>query len=109
MHTRPRDPTESALVTLETATTPAPRAGPARRDGQLVAVRLVIATYGRHRSLRRLGQAGSPVGTLTPGTTGRIRLEGMLLENWIDTRTPPGSRQGAGQDVDAGADVESLK
>jgi hypothetical protein len=35
--------------------------------------------------LRRLGHAGSPVGTLTPGTIGRVRLEGMLGENAIDS------------------------
>ena len=31
------------------------------------------------------GTAGSPVGTLTPGTIGRVRLEGMPGENAIDT------------------------
>jgi hypothetical protein len=35
--------------------------------------------------LRKLGHAGKPVGTLTPGTTGRIRLDGLLLENAIDS------------------------
>ncbi len=30
-------------------------------------------------------QAGRPLGTLTPGTTGRIRLDGMLEENATDS------------------------
>ena len=32
------------------------------------------------------GRPGRPVGTLTPGTTGRIRLDGILVEKAIDTR-----------------------
>ena len=35
--------------------------------------------------MRRLGHAGIAVGTLTPGTTGRMRLEGMLGEKAIDS------------------------
>ena len=35
--------------------------------------------------MRRLGHAGIPVGTLTPGTIGRIRLDGMLDEKGIDS------------------------
>ena len=31
------------------------------------------------------GRAAVPVGTLTPGTIGRIRLDGMLGEKAIDT------------------------
>jgi len=41
--------------------------------------------YGRQGSLRRLGHAGSPVGTVTLGTIGRIRLDGMLGETAIDS------------------------
>jgi hypothetical protein len=39
--------------------------------------------------LRRLGQAGWPVGTATPETTGRTRLDCSLGENAIDTRDVP--------------------
>ena len=35
--------------------------------------------------MRRLGHAGSPVGTVTPGTIGSVRLEGMLGEKAIDS------------------------
>jgi hypothetical protein len=35
--------------------------------------------------LRRLGHAGVPVGTLTPGTIGRIRLDGIVDEKAIDS------------------------
>ena len=35
--------------------------------------------------MRRLGQAGSAVGTLTPGTIGSVRLDGMLGQNAIDS------------------------
>jgi hypothetical protein len=35
--------------------------------------------------LRRLGQGGKPVGTSTPGTTGRTRLDGISAEDAIDT------------------------
>src|SRR5438552_87086 len=44
---------------------------------------LVPLTYGydRHGSLRRLGHGGSAVGTLTPATTGRTRLDGIDCEN----------------------------
>jgi hypothetical protein len=35
--------------------------------------------------LRRLGHAGIPVGTVTPGTIGRMRLDGMVLEKAIDS------------------------
>ncbi len=41
--------------------------------------------YGLHGSLRRLGHAGRGVGTCTPGTTGRMRLDGMAVEKAIDT------------------------
>src|SRR5262249_43763783 len=40
---------------------------------------------GRQGSLRRLGQGGSPVGTLTPATIGRVRLACMPGPNAIDT------------------------
>jgi hypothetical protein len=43
-----------------------------------------IGWYARHGSLRRLPQAGSAVGTVTPGTTGSTRLDGMVLENATD-------------------------
>jgi hypothetical protein len=39
--------------------------------------------------LRRLGHGGRLVGTLTPGTTGRIRLDGLLFENAIDSVAAP--------------------
>jgi hypothetical protein len=39
--------------------------------------------------LRRLGHGGTPAGTLTPGTTGRITLEGMLGEKAIDSVAVP--------------------
>jgi hypothetical protein len=39
--------------------------------------------------LRKLGQAGKAAGTLTPGTTGRLRLEGMVLEKAIDSVAVP--------------------
>jgi hypothetical protein len=35
--------------------------------------------------LRRLGHGGCGVGTLTPGTTGRTRLDGMDVEKAIET------------------------
>jgi len=38
---------------------------------------LTIGTYGRQGSFRRLGHGGKGVGTLTPGTTGSMRLDGM--------------------------------
>jgi hypothetical protein len=41
---------------------------------------LTSGTYGRHGSLRRLGHGGRPVATLTFGTIGRIRLEGVIGE-----------------------------
>jgi hypothetical protein len=46
---------------------------------------LTIAWYVRQGSLRRLGHAGCAVGTLTPGTIGRMRLACLLGENLIDT------------------------
>ena len=58
-------------------------------DSHWVAVLFTIAWYGRHGSLRRLGHAGSGVGTLTPGTTGRTRLDGMDLEMAIETVPVP--------------------
>src|SRR5579872_674413 len=48
-----------------------------------------IAWYGRHGSLRRLGHAGRAVGTLTPGTTGSTRLEGIDFEMATDTVAVP--------------------
>jgi hypothetical protein len=39
--------------------------------------------------LRKLGHGGSPLCTFTPGTTGRIRLEGIVFENAIDTFAAP--------------------
>jgi hypothetical protein len=48
-----------------------------------------MAVYGRHGSLRRLGHGGKPLGTPAPETTGRMRLDGMLLENAIDTLAVP--------------------
>jgi hypothetical protein len=41
--------------------------------------------------LRRLGQAGSPVGTLTPGTIGSVKLDGILGENAIGSLAVPPS------------------
>src|SRR5437764_10084666 len=41
--------------------------------------------YERQDSLRRLGHGGSSVGTLTPGTFGRMRLEGLVGEKTICT------------------------
>ena len=35
--------------------------------------------------MRRLGHGGRGVGTLTPGTTGRTRLDGIAAENAIET------------------------
>jgi hypothetical protein len=39
--------------------------------------------------LRRLGHGGKPVGTLPPGTIGRMRLDGMLGEKAIDSVAVP--------------------
>jgi hypothetical protein len=39
--------------------------------------------------LRRLGHGGIGVGALSPGTTGRIRLDGLERENRIDTFAGP--------------------
>jgi hypothetical protein len=39
--------------------------------------------------LRRLGHGGNVDGTLTPGTTGRVRLDGMVLENATDSVAVP--------------------
>jgi len=39
--------------------------------------RLTSGTYGRHGSARSPGQGGKPVGTATPGTTGRIGRDGI--------------------------------
>ena len=50
-----------------------------------MATPFTIALYVRHGSLRRLGHAGSAVGTATPGTTGSTRLDGIVFENAIDT------------------------
>ena len=44
-----------------------------------------IAWYVLQGSFRRLGHGGSGVGTPTPGTTGSTRLEGIVVENAIDT------------------------
>ena len=49
-----------------------------------MAVRFLNGTYFRHGLLRRLGHAGSPVGTGV-ATTGRIRLEGIFFEKAIQT------------------------
>jgi hypothetical protein len=54
-----------------------------------VAVLFTIGWYGLHGSLRRLGHAGIDVGTCTPGTTGRMRLDGMDLEKAIDVVAVP--------------------
>jgi hypothetical protein len=35
--------------------------------------------------LRRLGHGGRPLETLTPGTTGSVRFDGMVGENAIDS------------------------
>jgi hypothetical protein len=48
-----------------------------------------IAWYGRHGSLRRLGQGGKPVGTLTPETTGSMRLEGIEVDSATATVAVP--------------------
>jgi hypothetical protein len=47
--------------------------------------RRVVPCYGRQGSLRRLWQDGNAVETLTPGTTGRLRLDGMVFENATDS------------------------
>jgi hypothetical protein len=44
---------------------------------------------GLQGSLRKLGHAGKLDGTLTPGTTGRVRLDGMLLEKARDSVAVP--------------------
>jgi hypothetical protein len=41
--------------------------------------------------LRRLGQAGRLVGTLTPATIGRVTLDGVLGENAIESLAVPSS------------------
>jgi len=43
-----------------------------------------VGWYVRQGSLRRLLQGGNGVGTVTPGTTGSTRLDGMVDENAID-------------------------
>jgi len=45
---------------------------------------LGVGWYVRQGSLRRLLQGGNGVGTVTPGTTGSTRLDGMVDENAID-------------------------
>jgi hypothetical protein len=54
-----------------------------------LAVRLVNATYCRQGSLRSPGHGGRPVGTLTPGTTGRMSADGIALEKAIQTVEVP--------------------
>jgi len=54
-------------------------------------MRLAIAWYGRHGSLRRLTHGGNGVGTPTPGTTGSTRLDGIVGENAIDVVLPLGA------------------
>lgn len=39
--------------------------------------------------MRKLGHGGNVEGTLTPGTTGRVRLDGMLLEKATDSVAVP--------------------
>jgi hypothetical protein len=39
--------------------------------------------------LRTLGHRGNVDGTLTPGTTGRVRLDGMMLEKATDSVAVP--------------------
>jgi hypothetical protein len=39
--------------------------------------------------LRRLGHGGNVDGTLTPGTAGRVRLDGMELEKATDSVAVP--------------------
>ena len=51
----------------------------------LVGVRLVV----RQGSPLRPGHGGSPVGTSTPGTTGRMSLDGMRFEWAIETVACP--------------------
>src|SRR6185437_2794429 len=63
---------------------------PGRRPGSRISAAaqdplFTISWYGRHGSLRRLGHGGSSVGTLAPGTTGRLRLEGLVGENATDS------------------------
>src|SRR5436305_278240 len=48
-----------------------------------------VVAYGRQGSLRRLGQGGNAAGALTPGTTGRLRLEGIVLEKATDSVAVP--------------------
>ena len=59
--------------------------GRAPLHDQSLAVRFTTATYSRRGSSRRLGHGAQAVGTFTPGTTERIRLDGMLAENAIDS------------------------
>jgi hypothetical protein len=53
------------------------------------ATAFTIGWYCRHGSLRRLGHGGRGVGTSTPGTTGRMRLDGMDREKAIETVAVP--------------------
>jgi hypothetical protein len=39
--------------------------------------------------LRKLGQGGKADGTLTPGTTGSVRFEGIVLEKATDSVAAP--------------------
>jgi hypothetical protein len=41
--------------------------------------------YGRQGSFRKLWHGGRAAGTLTPETTGRVRLDGIVLEKATDS------------------------
>src|SRR5262249_2971869 len=69
----------------ETMYAAAPRFGSRSGDHAGQPQWFASATYGRQGSLRKLGHAGSAVGTLTPGTTGNTRLDGIVGENWSET------------------------
>lgn len=60
---------------------------PARAYG--FACRFAKGVKGRHGSPRKLGHGGRPVGTRTPGATGRVSLEGIFFENAIATVALP--------------------
>jgi hypothetical protein len=68
--------------------------------------------YGRHGSLRRLGQAGNAVGMRNFGTIGSTKLDGMLGENAIDSVAVPPAGSVCANDqtgcVPLGAEIVTL-
>src|SRR5205807_6313026 len=83
-------PARSRSSPCETASGAPARLESARRSGlSRVSVRARYGVSDRHGSLRRLGHAGRPDWTFTPGTAGRIRLDGILGENAIDSVAVP--------------------